>query len=74
MREKAEQGHYPSFAPLGFRNNQETKRIEIDPKVLPSSKNSSNSMPQGTIPSYRSGTRRGNGWKPKGWHSNMRSD
>ena len=35
MREKAEQGHYPSFAPLGFRNNQETKRIEIDPKVAP---------------------------------------
>jgi site-specific DNA recombinase len=35
MREKAEQGHYPSFAPLGYRNNRETKRIEIDPEVAP---------------------------------------
>jgi site-specific DNA recombinase len=35
MREKAEQGHYPSFAPLGYQNNRETKRIEIDPKVAP---------------------------------------
>ena len=33
MREKAEQGHYPSFAPLGYQNNRETKRIEIDPEV-----------------------------------------
>jgi hypothetical protein len=31
----AEQGHYPSFAPLGFQNNRETKRIEIDPEVAP---------------------------------------
>jgi site-specific DNA recombinase len=35
MREKAEQGHYLSFAPLGFRNNRETKRIEMDPEVAP---------------------------------------
>jgi site-specific DNA recombinase len=33
MREKAEQGYYPSFAPLGYLNNRETKRIEIDPEV-----------------------------------------
>jgi site-specific DNA recombinase len=35
MREKAEQGHYPSFAPLGYQNNRETKRIEMDPEVAP---------------------------------------
>jgi site-specific DNA recombinase len=35
MREKAEQGHYPSFAPLGYQNNRETKRIELDPEVAP---------------------------------------
>jgi DNA invertase Pin-like site-specific DNA recombinase len=35
MREKAEQGHYPSFAPLGYQNNRETKRIEMDPEVTP---------------------------------------
>jgi site-specific DNA recombinase len=35
MREKAEQGHYPSFAPLGYRNNLATKRIELDPEVAP---------------------------------------
>jgi site-specific DNA recombinase len=35
MREKAEQGYYPSFAPLGYLNNRETKRIEIDPEVAP---------------------------------------
>jgi site-specific DNA recombinase len=35
MREKAEQGHYPSFAPLGYQNNRETKRVDIDPEVAP---------------------------------------
>jgi hypothetical protein len=33
MREKAEQGHYPIFAPLGYQNNRETKRIASDPEV-----------------------------------------
>ena len=31
MREKAEQGHWPSVAPLGYRNNPETKLIEVEP-------------------------------------------
>ena len=30
MREKAEQGHWPSVAPIGYRNNLETRRIEVD--------------------------------------------
>jgi len=35
MREKAEQGHWPSVAPLGYRNNSETKVIEADPATAP---------------------------------------
>jgi site-specific DNA recombinase len=35
MREKAEQGRYPSFALLGYLNNREMKRIEVDPEVSP---------------------------------------
>jgi site-specific DNA recombinase len=31
MREKAEQGHWPTVAKVGYRNNLETKRIELDP-------------------------------------------
>lgn len=31
MREKAEQGHWPTVAHVGYRNNTETHRIEIDP-------------------------------------------
>jgi site-specific DNA recombinase len=31
MREKAEQGHWPTVAPVGYQNNLETKRIEVDP-------------------------------------------
>jgi site-specific DNA recombinase len=30
-REKAEQGHWPSVAPIGYVNNLQTHRIEIDP-------------------------------------------
>ena len=30
MQEKAEQGLYPSYAPLGYVNNSETGRIDID--------------------------------------------
>ena len=30
MREKAEQGHWPAVAHLGYRNNTTTRRIEID--------------------------------------------
>jgi site-specific DNA recombinase len=30
MREKAEQGHWPSVAPIGYVNNLSTHRIEID--------------------------------------------
>jgi site-specific DNA recombinase len=30
MREKAEQGYWPTVAHVGYRNNLETKRIEID--------------------------------------------
>ena len=35
MQEKAEQGHYPSFAPLGYRNNLLTHTIEPDPERAP---------------------------------------
>ena len=31
MREKAQQGHWPTVAHVGYLNNRETKRIEIDP-------------------------------------------
>src|SRR5947207_3290855 len=31
MREKAEQGHWPSIAPVGYVNNLSTHRIEVDP-------------------------------------------
>jgi len=30
MREKAEQGHSPSVAPIGYVNNLSTHRIEVD--------------------------------------------
>ena len=35
MREKAEQGHWPAIAHLGYRNNTTTRRIEIDPERGP---------------------------------------
>ncbi len=35
MREKAEQGHWPTVAHIGYINNRETKRIEVDPERGP---------------------------------------
>src|SRR6266849_3916636 len=35
MREKAEQGIYPSRPPLGYRNNKVERTIEIDPEKAP---------------------------------------
>ena len=35
MREKAEQGHWPSMAPIGYVNNLATHRIEPDPQRAP---------------------------------------
>jgi site-specific DNA recombinase len=35
MREKAEQGTYPSRPPLGYRNNKLERSIEIDPSKAP---------------------------------------
>ncbi len=35
MREKAEQGIYPSRPPLGYRNNKVERTIEIDPERAP---------------------------------------
>ena len=35
MTEKAEQGYYPSHAPLGYRNNFETRMVDVDEKVAP---------------------------------------
>ncbi|MCA9788997.1 MAG: recombinase family protein, partial [Cyanobacteria bacterium HKST-UBA05] len=29
MMEKAEQGHWPTTAPYGYRNNKETRRVEL---------------------------------------------
>jgi len=31
LREKAEQGHWPTVAPVGYVNNRVTHRIEVDP-------------------------------------------
>ena len=31
LREKAEQGHWPTVAHVGYVNNRETRRIEVDP-------------------------------------------
>ena len=35
MREKAEQGVYPSRPPIGYRNNKLERSIEIDPERAP---------------------------------------
>jgi site-specific DNA recombinase len=35
MTEKAEQGLYPSYAPIGYKNNLETRQIEVDLSALP---------------------------------------
>jgi len=35
LREKAEQGHWPSIAPVGYVNNRATHRIEPDPERSP---------------------------------------
>ena len=35
LREKAEQGHWPSVAPVGYVNNLATHRIEPDPQRAP---------------------------------------
>jgi len=35
MLEKAEQGIYPSTAPLGYKNNPTTKELEVDPQTAP---------------------------------------
>jgi site-specific DNA recombinase len=35
MREKAEQGHWPSMAPIGYVNNRASHRIEPDPDRAP---------------------------------------
>lgn len=32
MMEKAAQGHWPSAAPYGYRNNKETRLVELDPE------------------------------------------
>ena len=38
MREKAEQGIYPSRPPLGYRNNKIEHTIELDPPNVPIAK------------------------------------
>jgi DNA invertase Pin-like site-specific DNA recombinase len=38
MREKAEQGVYPSRPPLGYRNNKGERSIEVDPEKAPIAK------------------------------------
>ena len=35
MREKAEQGHWPTVAKVGYVNNRETHRIDVDPQRGP---------------------------------------
>ena len=39
MREKAEQGIYPSRPPLGYRNNKLERTIEVDPEKAPIARN-----------------------------------
>lgn len=31
LREKAEQGHFPGVAHVGYTNNPQTRRIDVDP-------------------------------------------
>jgi DNA invertase Pin-like site-specific DNA recombinase len=35
MMEKAAQGHWPSTAPYGYRNNKETRLVELDAEKAP---------------------------------------
>jgi site-specific DNA recombinase len=35
MREKAAQGIYPSWPPLGYRNNKSRRTLEVDPDNPP---------------------------------------
>ncbi len=35
LLEKAEQGEFPNRAPVGYKNNKETHKIEIDPAMAP---------------------------------------
>jgi len=35
MLEKAEQGKYPSACPIGYRSNNQTHEIEVDPETAP---------------------------------------
>jgi site-specific DNA recombinase len=35
LREKAEQGHWPTVAPVGYVNNRVTHRIDVDPVRAP---------------------------------------
>ena len=35
MYEKAEQGHFPSIAPYGYRNNRETRLIDVNEQKAP---------------------------------------
>jgi len=35
MQEKAEQGVFPSVAPIGYLNNRETHQIDVDPERAP---------------------------------------
>jgi DNA invertase Pin-like site-specific DNA recombinase len=45
LLEKAEQGHWPSVAPIGYVNNRESRRIEVDPHRAPLVKQVSSGMP-----------------------------
>jgi site-specific DNA recombinase len=49
MREKAEQGIYPSRPPLGYRNNKQERTIEVDPDKAPSQRGCLSSMRRGDI-------------------------
>jgi len=48
MLEKAEQGLYPSKAPLGYRNNKNTRLIEIDEEAAPFIKRAFSLMASGS--------------------------
>lgn len=54
MTEKAEQGHWPSVAPLGYINNRETHLIEPDPERAGWLQNSLNGTPPAIFPFCRS--------------------
>ena len=54
LQEKADQGHWPTVAPVGYLNNRRTHLIEPDPERAPAIKK--------LFERYTQGTKQVNGW------------